>query len=74
MVDISRARSARNIFNEELPATMIYWATNHLLARLYCDFNTQKTTKSQVYTLDVSRSSAENFDCNEEVYMYFVRF
>ena len=28
---------------------VIYWVTNHLLARFYFDFNTQETTKSQVF-------------------------
>ena len=27
----------------------MYWATNHLLARLYFDSNIQETTKMQVY-------------------------
>ena len=33
---------------------VIYWATNHLLARFYFDSNTQETTKRQVYPSDVS--------------------
>ena len=33
---------------------VIYWATNHLLARFYFDFNTQETTKKQMYPSDVS--------------------
>ena len=33
---------------------MIYWATNHLLARLFLDSNTHKTTKRQRYPSDVS--------------------
>ena len=28
---------------------VIYWATGHLLARLYFDSNTQETKKRQVY-------------------------
>ena len=31
---------------------VIYWATNHMFARLHFDFNTQETTKRQVYTSD----------------------
>ena len=34
--------------------SVIYWATNHLLARFYFDSNTQETTKRQVYPSDVS--------------------
>ena len=33
---------------------VIYWATNHLLARICFDFNIQETTKRQVYPSDVS--------------------
>ena len=33
---------------------VIYWAANHLLARLYFNSNTQETTKSQVHPLEVS--------------------
>ena len=33
---------------------VIYWETNHLLARLYLDSITFETTKSQVYPSDVS--------------------
>ena len=33
---------------------VIYWATNHLFARLYFDSNTQETKKRQVYPLDVA--------------------
>ena len=32
---------------------VIYSATNHLLARLYFDSNTQETTKIQVYPSDL---------------------
>ena len=33
---------------------VIYWATNHLLARIYFDSNTQEMTKQQLYPLDFS--------------------
>ena len=33
---------------------VIYWAINHLLARIYFDSNTQETTKKQLYPSDVS--------------------
>ena len=33
---------------------VIFWETNHLLARLCFNSNTQETTKRQVYPLDVS--------------------
>ena len=33
---------------------VIYWATNHLLARLFFDSNKQETTKRQMYPSDVS--------------------
>ena len=33
---------------------VIYWATNHLLARLYFDSNTQETKKRQVYPSEVA--------------------
>ena len=32
---------------------VIYWATNHLLARLYFNFNTHEMTKRQVYPSDL---------------------
>ena len=60
---------------------VIYWATNHLVARFYFDSNTQETTQRQVYPTDVSifpplhkRNHAKNVDCNRGIYMYFVRF
>ena len=60
---------------------MIYWATNHLKARLYFDSNTQETTKRHVYPSDVAsflplheKKSRPNFDCNSGVYLYFVSF
>ena len=31
----------------------IYWATDHLLERLFFDSNTQETTKRQMYSSDV---------------------
>ena len=34
--------------------SVIFWATNHLLAILYFDSNTQEMTKTQVYPADVS--------------------
>ena len=36
---------------------MLYWATKHLLARLYFNSNTQAMTKTQVYPSDVSSFS-----------------
>ena len=33
---------------------VIYWATNHLLARLYFDSNTHKTKKRQVYPSEIA--------------------
>ena len=36
---------------------VIYWATNHLLARLYFDSYTQETTKGQVFPSDVTPSN-----------------
>ena len=33
---------------------VIYWATNHLLARIYLDSNTQETMKQQLYHSDYS--------------------
>ena len=37
---------------------VVYWTTNHLLARLYFDFNTQETTKRQVNPSEVASFSA----------------
>ena len=58
---------------------VIYWATNHFLARFFFDSNTQETTKRQVYPSDVSsfrhymkRNPTKNFDYNRDIYMYFV--
>ena len=34
--------------------SVIYWATIHMLARVYFDSNTQETTKRQVYPLEVA--------------------
>ena len=34
---------------------MIYWAINHLLARLYFDSNGQETSKRQAYMFSVFR-------------------
>ena len=71
-VDISRARSATT---DRQP--VMYWATNHLLARLYFDSNTQETTKRQVYASYVSsfpplrENPAKKFDCNRGIYMYY---
>ena len=33
---------------------VIHWATNHLLAKINFDSNTQETTKKQLYTSDFS--------------------
>ena len=33
---------------------VIYWATNHLLVKIYFDSNTQETTKKQLHLLDFS--------------------
>ena len=51
--------------------SVIYWATNHLLARLCFDSNTQETTKKQLYPSDffqfsaiTRRNPANNIDCN----------
>ena len=43
-------REARVIYSlttDQQP--VIYWATNHLLVRIYFDSNTQETTKNQLY-------------------------
>ena len=60
---------------------VIYWETNHLLARFYFSSNTQETTKRQVYPSDVSsflplheKISRQDFDCNRGIYMYFLSF
>ena len=68
---------------------VIYWATNHLLARLYFSSNThtkqnnnnKKRTKRQVYPSDIAnfpplheKSPDKNFDCNRGVYMYSLVF
>ena len=52
-VDISRARSASDIITDDWQP-VIYWATNHLLARIYFDSNTHETTKKQLYPSDFS--------------------
>ena len=34
---------------------VIYWATNHLLARLYFDSNTHETKTRQVYPSEIAK-------------------
>ena len=46
-----------DIFTETDRQPVIYWATNHLLARIYFDSNTQETTKKQLYPSDFSSFS-----------------
>ena len=79
---IYHVREARVIYSLTTDRQLvIYWATNHLLARLYFDYNTQEMTKKQLYPSDFSqfsaitrRNPANNFDCNRDVYMHFVSF
>ena len=61
----------------------MYWATNHLLTRLYFDSNTQETTTKQMYPSEVAsfrplgymnRNPAKVFECSRSIYMYFVSF
>ena len=46
------ARVIYSLITDRQP--VIYWATNHLLARLYFDSNTQEMTKRQAYLSYVS--------------------
>ena len=47
-VYISRAQSASDLFTAKTDRRpMIYWTTNHLLARLYFDSNAQETSKGR---------------------------
>ena len=46
---IYHEREARVIYSVATDRqSVIYWGTNHLLARFYFDSNTQETTKRQV--------------------------
>ena len=75
----SQVQVIYSLTTDQLP--VIYWATNHLLARLYFDSNTQETKKRQVYHLGVGSfpplkngNPTKIFDCNRSIYMYFVSF
>ena len=46
------ARVIYSLTTDRQPVT--YLATNHLLARFHFDFNTQETTKRQVYPSEVA--------------------
>ena len=46
------ARVVYSLTTDQQP--VIYWATNHLLARIYFDSNAQETTKKQLYPSDFS--------------------
>ena len=46
------ARVINSLMTDRQP--VIYWATNHFLARFYFDSNTQETTKRQVFPSDAS--------------------
>ena len=48
----SLARVIYSLTTDRQP--VIYWATNHYLARFYFDSNTLETTKRLVYLSDVS--------------------
>ena len=79
---IFHKREARVIYvllTERQP--VIYWATNHLLARLDFNFNAQEMKVQQVYPSDVAsflplleKKSPKNFDCSRRFYMYFISF
>ena len=78
-MDRSHARIIYSLTTDRQP--VIYWARNHLLARLFFDSNTQETTKRQVYPSDFSsflpfmkRNPAKNFDCNRGICMYMHNF
>ena len=50
---IYHEREARVIYSLSTDRQpVIYWATNHLFARIYFDSNTQETTKKQLYPSD----------------------
>ena len=50
-----RARSLNIHFTTDLQTVIHeYWATNHLLARISFDSNTQETVKRQVFPSDVA--------------------
>ena len=75
-MDIPRVRNASGIFTDTDQQRVIYWATNHLSARLVFNSNPQETTKRQVYSSDVSsflplyeQKSSQNFECNRGIYM-----
>ena len=66
MKRIYHEREARVIYSlttDRQP--VIYWATNHLLAR-----NDEKA----IVSVRFFQFAANNFDCNRGVYMYFVIF
>ena len=78
---INHEREARVIYSlttDRQP--VIYWATNHLLARIYFDSMKKKRLKGKCILQMVSvfrhytRSPAKNFECNRGIYMYFVSF
>ena len=68
---IFHGREARVIYSQTTDRQpVIYWATNHLLAKLYFDSNTQETTKRQcilqklpVFHHYMNRNPAKIFDC-----------
>ena len=79
ILDEPEARVIYSLTTDRQP--VIHWATNHMLARLSFDSNTQQTKKMQVYPSDVAsfpplheKKSHKNLGCNGSVYMYFFKF
>ena len=76
----------KRIYSERIalviyPQPVIYSETNHLLAGIHFDSNTQETTKRQVYPSHVSsfpplheNKSRQELDTNKDIYVYFVSF
>ena len=56
---------------------VIYWATNHLLARLCFDSIDARIDEFQILVIFrhyMKRNTAKNIDCNGGVYMYIIGF
>ena len=71
-------REARVIYSLTIDRQpVIYWATNHMLARLYFDSNTQQNNENASVSFRFpplhEKKSRKNLGCNSGVYMYFFK-
>ena len=79
-VDISRARSASDIFTDDCPTTSDIFGNKSLVSKILFRFKHTRNDDIRHMYPDVAsfhplhEKNSHYFDCNRGVYMYFVSF